>query len=331
MRTKAAVLRQIGGPLLIEELEIPSLQPGQVLVKILATGLCHSQLNEIRGRKGAEHIPHLMGHEASAKVVETGTAVTKVKKDDYVVLSWIKGEGQDVSDTKYQSSLGLVSAGAVATFTEYALVSENRVVPIPQKIKPAVAALLGCAILTGGGMVKNLPIKIGETLAVFGIGGVGASALLTAQSAGVKATAIDIIDWKLNWARENLGIEAIPSSTVGSRKFDFVIECSGAREAMEAAFQSAQDKGTVVLAGNLPPGAKISIDPFDLIKGKKLLGSWGGGSFPDKDIPQFADQYLAGQLPLEKLITKEYSFEQINEGLKNLESGKLIKGVVMME
>ena len=330
MKTKAAVLRNVGGPLYIEELEIPVLKHGQVLVKILASGLCHSQLNEIRGRKGRENIPHLMGHEAAGIVVDTGGEVRKVKKDDYAVVSWIKGEGIEAEPPKYRSKEGIVSAGAAATFTEYSVVSENRVVSIDKAINPSVAALFGCAVLTGGGIVKNLNIKKDDAVAIFGIGGVGASALIKAESLGAKTIAIDIVGWKLKWAEKTLGIEAISPSKINLRKFDFVIECSGSREAMEKAFESAKDNGTVVLAGNLPPGMKISIDPFDLIKGKKIFGSWGGGSFLDKDVPEYIDEYFHGSLFLNKLITKEYAFDQINEGLKDLESGKLIKGIIAM-
>ncbi len=331
MLTKAAVLRNIGGPLYIEELEVPALKSGQVLVKILASGLCHSQLNEIKGRKGKEYIPHLMGHEASGIVLDIGEGVKKVKNDDYVVVSWIKGEGIEAEPPKYKSEKGLVNAGPAATFLEYAVISENRVVSIDKKVNPSVAALLGCAVLTGGGIAKNLNIKKDDTAAVFGIGGVGASALIKTQSLGARTTAIDIVDWKLKWAKEALGVEAINPAEINLRKFDFVIECSGSKEAMEKAFESAKDNGIVVLAGNLPPAAKISIDPFDLIKGKKILGSWGGGTFLDKDMPGFVEEHLGGVLPLAKLITKEYTFNQINEGLNDLESGKLIKGVVLMK
>lgn len=235
MKTRAAVLRNVGVPLFIEEMEIPALGRGQVLVKILASGLCRSQLNEIKGRKGRENIPHLMGHEAAGIVFDTGDGVKKVKKDDYVVVSWIKGKGIEAEPPKYKSKKGLVSAGPVATFTEYAVVSENRVVSIDKKVSPSVAALFGCAVLTGGGIVKNLNIKKNDEVAVFGIGGVGASALIKAKSLGAKTVAIDIKDWKLKWAEEVLETEAISPPEINSRKFDFVIECSGSKEAMEKA------------------------------------------------------------------------------------------------
>jgi len=328
MKTKAAVLRKIGGPLSMEELKVPELSRGQVLVKILASGLCHSQLNEIRGRKGKEYIPHLLGHEASGIVLDCGEGVKKVKKDDYVVISWIKGEGIEAEPAKFEKDSEPISAGSAATFTEYAVISENRVFPIPKDIKPAIAALLGCAVLTGAGIVKNLNIKKGDTLAVFGIGGIGSSALLQAKAVGAEVTAIDIVDWKLKWAKEELGVDTIKPDKLDSKKFDFVVECSGSKEAMELAFHVSEDKGSVTIAGNVPPGQQISINPFDLIKGKKIFGSWGGGSLPDKDIPKYVKEYLTGILPLEKLITKKYSFDKINDGLEDLKSGTLIRGVV---
>src|SRR3989344_4442265 len=182
MKIKAAVLRSVDTPLSVEELEVPALEYGQVLVKILATGLCHSQLNEIRGRKGAEHIPHLRSHEAAGIVIDLGKDVKKVKKDDYVVISWIKGDGIEADPIKYKKGEELISAGPAATFTEYAVVSENRVMPISNKVKPAIAALLGCAVLSGAGIAKNLNIQSGDTVAIFGIGGIGSSALLKARS-----------------------------------------------------------------------------------------------------------------------------------------------------
>lgn len=329
MVTRAAILRNVGGPLSIEKIEIPPLVRGQVLVKILATGLCHSQLNEINGNKGKEYIPHLLGHEAAGVVVDIGAGVTKVKKDAYVIVSWIKGSGLDAAPPQYASSKGKVNAGAVSTFAEHAVVPENRVVSIDAHVKPEVAAAMGCAVLTGAGIINNFDIKPGQSLAVFGIGGVGACAIIKACSTQAKVTACDIVDWKLKWAREEFGIEVMYPSDMKAGEFDFVVESSGAREAMEKAFTATKDNGTVVLAGNLPPGTKISIDPFDLIKGKRISGSFGGGGFLDRDIPPYIHAYLDGSLPLAKLITKKYSFEGINEGLDDLKAGKLIKGIVL--
>jgi len=328
MKTKAAVLRNVGGPLIIEELEIPKLDRGQVLVKILYSGLCRSQLNEIAGRKGKEFIPHLLGHEASGLVVDIGGGVRKVKPNDYVVCSWIKGEGLDAPIVNYESNSGIVNAGAVATFCEYAVISENRLVEISKNIDPIAGSLLGCAVPTGAGIIDSSGINHNHKLAVFGIGGIGASALLRAVSLGIDCTAFDIVPWKLDWARNVLGIKSVRVNYFDHSMFDFAIECSGSKKAMEMAFNCLKNDGTAIIAGNLESGEKISIDPFGLVKGKKLRGTWGGECFLDKDIPFYVSEYLKDNFPIDKLITKVYSFNQINEGLKDLEEGKLIRGIV---
>lgn len=333
MKTKAAVLRNVGGPLVIEELEIPKLEKGQVLVKVLYSGLCRSNINEIKGRKGREFIPHLTGHEASAIVVEVGEGVTKVKADDYVVCSWIKGLGLEASSVKYQSNNGIVNAGAASTFMEYAVISENRVVEIPKKVEPKLASLLGCAVPTGAGIIDHYGITEGHNLAVFGIGGIGASALLRAVSLDIDCFAIDIVPWKLQWARQNLGVYATSMNEFMAYReeadtFDFAVECSGNKLAMEEAFKCIKVSGTSIIAGNLESGEMISIDPWQLMLGKTIDATWAGDSFLDKDVPFYAYEYLSGRLPLDKLVTKVYSFDKINEGLKDLEEGKLIRGIV---
>ncbi len=329
MKTKAAVLRNVGGPLVIEELEIPKLERGQVLVKILYSGLCRSQLNEINGRKGSEYIPHLLGHEASGIVIDIGKGVEKVKSQDYVVCSWIKGKGLDSPVVKYESDNGIVNAGAVATFTEFAVVSENRLVSISRKIEQEIASLLGCAVPTGAGIIDKINIQSGQNIAVFGIGGIGASALMRAVSLGVECVAFDVRLWKLEWVIETLDVRTIHSDDFNHRGlFDFAVECSGSKKAMELAFDCLKNTGTAIIAGNLEPGERIAIDPFELVKGKKLRGTWGGECFLDKDIPFYASEYLKGNFPVEKLITEVYSFAQINQGLQDLQAGRLIRGVV---
>ncbi len=333
MKTKAAVLRKVGGPLEIEELEIPKLAKGQVLVKILCSGLCRSQINEINGRKGKEFIPHLLGHEASGMVVEVGEGVGKVKSDNYVVCSWIKGSGLKSSEAiYYRSKTGKVNAGPVATFASYAIVAENGLVKVSNEVFPAVAAILGCAVPTGAGIIDNFEIAgKNKELAIFGIGGVGAGALLRAVSLGINCVAFDTIPWKLEWAR---GLGAKTSFFCDAAKFfrhfDFVIECSGSKIAMETAFQCANNGGTTIIAGNLKPEEKISINPYGLIEGKTLKGTWGGECFIDKEVPFYAAEYLEGRMEIDRMISKIYSLDQINVGLKDLEMGRLIRGVVDM-
>ncbi|MEK7203794.1 MAG: alcohol dehydrogenase catalytic domain-containing protein [Patescibacteria group bacterium] len=332
MKTKAAVLINIGGPLTIEELEIPKLQRGQTLIKVLFGGLCHSNVNEIKGRKGAEFIPHLLGHEASGEVMEIGDGVSKVKPGDYVACTWVRGAGLEAPSVRYQSSKGAVNAGACSVFSEYAVISENRLVVIPKAVEPQIASLLGCAVQVGAGIVDKHQINAGHRLAVFGIGGLGASALMRAASLGVKCHAFDIVPWKLKWVKEELKVIAINPSDAEIEglkgTFDYSIECSGSKTAMEMAYEFLKPTGTAIIAGNLEPGTKISIDYWGLLTGKVLRGTRFDMCFPDQDIPFYAKMYLNGSLPINKLVSKIYELDNVNAGIDDLTAGRLLRGVI---
>lgn len=343
-KTQAAVLVETNRPLELIELELPGLKPGQVLVEVSHAGICRSQLHEIRGRRGPDrYLPHTLGHEGSGRVIQTGPGVKKVKPNDTVVLSWIKGRGAEVSSTSYRSPLGKINSGAISTFMNQTLVSENRLFPIPSKLPLREAALLGCAFPTGAGIVYNtLQIPPGSTVAIFGAGGIGLSAILAA--AGIEKViviAVDIYDAKLDHAKR-LGARHLihakkqdPVATIfditEKKGADYAIECAGCRESMEAAFECVRDQGgTCVLAGNLAHGEKISLDPFHLIKGKRIVGTWGGETVPDRDIPRYADLQLSGKLKLEDLISHEFSLVQINEAFQELENGSLARAVIKL-
>ena len=345
MKTRAAILYQINQPLQIEELMIPELKTGQVLVKIACSGLCHTQLNEIRGLKGEDkYLPHTLGHEGSGIVKAVGPGVRKVKPGDHVVLTWIRGDGSDVPSTIYQRSNGaVVNSGAISTFMEYAVISENRMVAIPKEMPLREASLLGCAVPTGAGIVMNTAkVPAGSSVAIFGIGGIGVSAVLAADLVhAAPIIAIDLFDHKLEQARQAGATHRInareqdPLTTImeitGQRGVDYSIEAAGQRESMETAFQVVRDNGGLcVLAGNLPHREHISIDPFDLIKGKRIVGSWGGETQPDRDIPMYVELYLSRKLKLDRLITHSYSLDNINEALENLENGKIGRALIDM-
>lgn len=341
--TKAAILSQINQPLEIDELIIPELKIGQVLVTIAYSGVCHSQLNEIRGLKGEDKfVPHTLGHEGSGIVMEVGPDVQKVKIGDHVVLTWIKGSGLDVPATQYHRHDGsVVNSGAISTFMEYAVISENRLVPIPKEMPLKEAALLGCAIPTGSGIVLNTArVQPGNSVAVFGIGGIGLSALLAAKMMGSAIIiAIDIREQKLIQAKEigathiinascQDALDAIQTITDG-QGVDFAIEAAGQRETMETAFKSVKDKGGLcILAGNLPNGQQISIDPFDLIKGKRIMGTWGGETKPDADIPNYVDHFFSNRLDLSFFTSDIYRIDEINDSFKDLESGKVNRALI---
>ena len=346
MKTKAAVLVEVNKPLQIEELIIPALKPGQALVKVVYSGVCHSQLNEIHGLKGEDkYLPHTLGHEGAGIVEAIGAEVEKVKPGDHVVLTWIKGHGMDVPSTTYQRSDGSpVNSGAISTFMEYAVISENRLVAIPTAMPFREASLLGCAIPTGAGIIMNTArIKPGNSVAVFGIGGIGLSAILAAELMNSAIIiAVDIYDHKLEGAKQIGATHLInasqqdPLATIMDITHgcgvDYTIEAAGNREAMETAFKSVRDNGGLcVLAGNLPHGERISLDPFDLIKGKRIIGTWGGETKPDRDIPLYVNLYLSGKLKLEKLVTHKYLLDDINQAFTALQQGKVGRGLIEMD
>ncbi len=342
--TEAAVLFELGQPLRLVSLAIPALRSGQVLVDVAYSGVCRSQLLEVRGKRGPDRfLPHTLGHEGSGMVLDVGAGVTKVKPGDRVVLSWIRGSGADVPSTVYQSAEGPINSGSISTFMRQTVTCENRVTPVPDAMPLREAALLGCAIPTGVGIVLNTAgVRPGSSVAVFGVGGIGLSAVLAANLMNATTIiAVDVFDHKLAQAsqvgathlinaRQQDSLSTILEIT-GGRGVDYAIEAAGRRETMETAFQAVRDNGGLcVLAGNLAGGEHISIDPFDLIKGKRIIGTWGGESQPDRDISLYANMYLAGRLKLDLLITHEYQLEDINLALDDLEQGKAGRALIDM-
>jgi S-(hydroxymethyl)glutathione dehydrogenase / alcohol dehydrogenase len=341
VQTKAAILFQTGCPLELVDLTLPPLKPGQILVEIATSGICRSQLNEVRGIKGPDrYLPHTLGHEGAGTVLETSSGVYKVKPGDRVVLSWIKGSGAEVPSTVYQSGDGPINSGAISTFMHNTITCENRVTPIPDSMPFPEAALLGCALPTGAGAVLNSAgIRPGNSVAVFGCGGVGLSAIAGAKLTNAyPVVAIDIFDHKLEQAKRIGASHTINAENeeplvrllalTGGKGFDCAIESAGVVQAMETAVEVIHSKGIVVLTGNLPAKKKISLDPFDLIRGKRIVGTWGGETDPDSDIPKYVKMFQSGSLPLSKLITHTYTLSNINMALDDLASGNVGRALI---
>lgn len=346
MKTIAAVLYKTNQPLKIEELDIPKLRPGQVLVKIAYSGVCHSQLNEINGLKGEDKfLPHTLGHEGSGIVEAIGSGIRKVKPGDKVVLTWIKGRGMDVPTALYKrNSDSIINSGAISTFMTKAVISENRLVKIPEEMPLREAALLGCAIPTGAGVIINTAkLSKGNTVAIFGMGGIGLSALLASklkQSSII--IAVDIFDNKLDSALKMGATHAINAEKqdvlseilkiTDKRGLDYAIECAGKKESMEIAFKSVRDNGGLcIIVGNLPMGEHISINPFDLIKGKHIIGTWGGESLIEKDVSFYITEFLSGRFKFDLLISDECKLKDINKIFRGMEQGKANRVLINME
>ncbi len=338
---KAAILERFRSPLVVADVAMPMhLLLGQVRVKMLAAGLCGSQLHEIDGNRGEDkYLPHLLGHEGSGIVEEIGAEVKKVKQGDYVVISWIKGSGINAPGGVYTWEKKKVNSGSAAVFAEYTIASENRLTKISKKVPPDVAALLGCAVPTGAGLILNtLKIPKNSVVAVFGTGGVGASAILGAVLAGAKEIiAIDISSAKLNIAKKlggTLTIDASKKDPVAEIKkkypngVDFAVEAAGVASVMEQAFASISNTGTLGIAGHPKEGSRITLNPFEFILGKKIVGSWGGGTNPDIDIPYYAKEYLKGNFPIDLLITHRFKLDKINDAVEMLRSGKAGRVVI---
>lgn len=345
LKTRAAILYEPGKPLRVEELTIPPLMAGQVLVKLAYSGVCRSQLMEVSGQRGVDrYLPHLLGHEGSGTVVEVGHGVIKVKPGDQVIMGWIKGVGMDVPGPIYQKDGRAINAGAVTTFTEYSIVSENRCVPLPPGIPLDCAVFFGCALPTGLGIVTNqVKPEKGSRVALFGLGGIGMFSLLGLRLYGCSLIiAVDVKANKLELAKEfgathtiNAAkqdpLQAIRRITDG-RGVDYSIETAGLSATIETAFQAVRKFGGLCVFASHPPfGDKIRLDPHDLISGKKIEGSWGGSCDPERDTLKFASFYREGKLPLERFLSRRYRLEEINQALDDLESGDLVRGLIALD
>lgn len=343
-RTTAAILVQTGQPLELMDVTLPALKPGQLIVDIAYSGVCQTQLNEARGHKGPDRfLPHALGHEGSGIVREVSPEVTKVKPGDRVVLSWLKGSGLDVPGTVYEGAIGKINSGAISTFMTATVTCENRVTKIPDDMPLKEAALLGCAIPTGAGVVLNsIKLQAGQSLAVYGVGGIGLSAVMAAAAlGGSPIIAIDVTPEKLALAKI-LGathtinpLETDPVAMVreltGGKGVDAALEAAGNTEVMELAFESVRNGGGVCfIAGNAPYGHTLRINPFSLIAGKVLKGTWGGDGQIDADIPRYVEMFTQGRLALDLLAKDVYDLTGINQALDDLEARKVTRAMIDM-
>jgi len=331
---KAAILAQSRAPLIIDDIALPeTLGVGQVLVKVLYSTICGAQLNEIAAAKGPDKfLPHLLGHEASARVLEIGPGVTTVKPDDTVVLHWRPSAGIQCQPPAYTWNGKKLNAGWVTTFNDHAVISENRMTVISPDYDLRNAPLLGCAVTTAAGVINNdAGVKIGESVVVFGVGGVGLNVVQFAQLAGAyPIVAIDLIDSKLEMARERGATHCLNPSTagdmdaairkiVGEKGPDKVIETTGAKQVIELAYNLTHADGTCVLVG--VPSEKVTIYTLPIHFNKVLTGSHGGDAVPQVDIPRLIRLNQAGRLSFDGIITHEFPLEEINTALDVVRSG----------
>lgn len=342
--TDAAVLFEVSKDLQVVRIELPELRYGQLLVEIKLTGVCRSQLMEVRGNRGEDPwLPHLLGHEAIAKVLDCGPGVTTAREGDEVILTWIKGSGIDAAPATYKLDDQTIYGGAITTFSRHSIVSENRVTVKPKGMSAKTAVLFGCAIPTGAGMVINeLKPEKDSKVAVLGLGGIGISSLLMLKALGLSnIVAIDVSDEKLDFAR-SLGISATINAAEVSvvdkaleltdgQGFDYCLESAGAVRTIELGFDIIKRNGGQLLFASHPNNEeKIQLYPHDLISGKNISGSWGGAISPDKDIGKIYKLFRRENIDTSPMTPKTYRLEDINLALEDLEAGKAFRPIIDM-
>ncbi|MGX1741351.1 zinc-dependent alcohol dehydrogenase family protein [Bosea sp. NPDC055353] len=353
-------------PLRIEELDLAPPGRDEVLVRIRAAGLCHSDLSVIDGNR-PRPVPMVLGHEAAGEVVETGEGVDDLKPGDRVVMVFVpscghcspcaegrpalcepgnaaNGRGEMLGGGRRLSTHGqpVHHHIGVSAFAEHAVISRRSLVKIEADIPHEIAALFGCAVLTGvGAAVNTARIKAGETVAVVGLGGVGLSALLGAIACGAsRVVAVDLAQDKLDLALA-LGatdafkadtpdaIEAIKLATKGG--VDHGLEMAGSVRALDLAYQITRRGGTTTTAGLANPAHTLSLSPVRLVAEERTLkGSYVGSCVPSRDIPRFIELYQRGRLAVDKLWTSSSSLDEINEGFDALHEGRTIRHIVRM-
>lgn len=375
MKTRAAVLREMGAerpyktsqPLKIEEVELDTPGHGEIQVRVRAAGLCHSDLSVIDGNR-PRPLPMALGHEAAGVVTEVGPGVADLEVGDHVVFSFVPSCG--TCDYCLGGRAALCAPGAVANnegvllggdrrlhqgsedinhhlgvsgFAEHAVTSRRSAVKIPKDLPFEIAAVFGCAVLTGmGAVVHTAGLRAGQSVLVVGLGGVGLSAVLGAVAAGARQViAADIAEDKLELARSMGATHVVNSKDadavqqvkdISGGGVDIAAEFAGVGPALEFAFAATGKGGSTVTAGLPHPDTRLAVSPVQMVaEERRFLGSYLGGHVPALDIPEYIALYQAGRLPVDKLLTHRMKLEDINEGFDRLADGDAIRQVIVFD
>ncbi len=351
---RVAVLPKEKGPLTVREVNLPDPGPFEVVVKLFSSGICHSQLHQIHNPRPT---PLLLGHEATGIVLAKGQKVTHVREGDTVLVTWVPRH-QAASDRLAPPTLITLPDGTTATcqnvftWADHTLTDEQYVVKAEPDIPKDVTSIIGCAVMTGAGAVLHTAgVKKGESVAVFGVGGVGLSAVAAARVVGADPIiAVDLSDEKLEFARRfgatvliNASredpVKAIRAVTVKSGAFnfrqqpvsgvDYALDCIGVKLTMEQILSAARSGtfgvargGTAVLVG--VPQTKVELAAGDLlVNEKRYIGSFAGSCVPDRDFPTFLEWHRKGLLDLNLLVSQRFTLDQVNEAVAALEQGRV--------
>lgn len=335
---RAAVLEQLDAPLTVADVELGPVSIGQVLVRVLVSGICGSQLQEIAGNKGnAKFLPHLLGHEGCGMVEQIGPGVTTVKPGDKVVMHWRKGDGVEADFPLYRFRNKAMRGGKVTTFNQYAIVSENRITAVPADTPDDLCALLGCGLSTAlGTIIDEAKVRPGESVLVVGLGGLGASLVRVARLIGASpVTAIDVHETKRSMAGA-LGADLFLNATtddayakarelLGVREYDVIIETSGNVASIEKTLPLLGSGGRFIMIGQPAPGASVTVtNALHLFggEGKSVTATQGGRFSPTRDIPRYVRMAQAGRLRFDDLISHRTKLEDINDAIGLMRSGK---------
>lgn len=359
IKCRAAIFVEPNKPLVVDEVDFPDPAPDQVLVKLFASGVCHSQIHTIRrpARPGYR-LPALLGHESTGLVVAKGRDVSHVKEGDHVMTTWVDRNNANtplplvnhtLNDRKQYAAQwkGKEVAHSAATWAECALASDRVIVPMPKGVATDVTAIIGCAVMTGAGAIINtLQVRPGQSVAVFGAGGIGLCAI--AGAAIVDAypiVAVDIVEDKLAFARRFGASHTFNARAVdpvqGIRDLtdggvDYALDAVGLPQTQEqilravrAGYAGLNRGGTALLIGITPPDAKARLDTSLFGGNRSFTRTSGGDCRPERDFPLFLRWYREGKLNLHDLVTHRYSLEEINQAVEDLEQGRILgRGII---
>ena len=338
---RAAILVQSRAPLVIDTITLPEqLDYGQVLVQVLYSGICGSQLGEIDARKGEDHyLPHLLGHEAAAKVIQCGPGVKYVHPGDLVVLHWRKGLGIEAVPPVYSWQGRKLNAGWVTTFNDYAVISENRMTPVPADTPKHILPLFGCALTTGfGAVTNNAKVKLGEAVVILGAGGVGLNIVQAASLSGAfPIIAVDLYNNRLDLAKRMGATHTVNGATTNAHTAikdilaavhmpqgaDVCIDNTGQSQCIAMAYELTHSKGRTVCVGVPAGDDSTTIYTLPLHFGKSITGSHGGETVPHEDIPRYPRIIKSRDIDLGILISGRYPLEEINTAMDKMRSGEI--------
>lgn len=373
MRTRVAILHKTSvdfpysksKPISIETIDLDGPGPGEVLIRMAAAGLCHSDLSVVNGDR-PRSLPIVIGHECSGVVEQVGVGVSDLQKGDHVVMVFMPSCGHCTPCAEGRPALcepGIVANTAgtlisgerrfrrngvpvnhqvgVSAFAEYAVMSRRSLVKIDKDLPLDLAALFGCAVLTGTGAVMNsAKVPLGATVGVVGLGGVGLCAILGAIASGAsRIVAVDLLDHKLGLARQ-LGatdgfnasnpdhVAEIREATKGG--LEYVVETAGSAKAMDTAYKITRRGGTTVTIGLPPPDAALSVPLVQMVAEERTVkGSYIGSCVPVRDIPRFISLWRQGKLPIDRLLSDRIRLDDINEGFERLRVSDVVRQVVV--